>query len=146
MGSARLPSCCFLWTLHSGVHAHEAQLRCQGARGRQRVSKTRAWGVDGPAQCPVPVSGSLVLTQGGWKGRDKDAEKHEIRAQEVKGAPAVPVRAVDIRPRLRRLQFRVKLQCWHLSQETVLKVSHRTWATVTGLGVEAAQLSRHGKV
>lgn len=76
----------------------------------------------------------------------EDAEKCEVRAQKVEGAPAVPVRAVDVRPGLRRLQFRVKLQRWRVSQETVLKVSHKAWVTVTGLGVEAAQRSRHGRV
>lgn len=83
----------------------------------------------------------------------EDAEKCEVGGQEVKGALAVPgawepwselVRTLDIRPWLSRLDFKhVKIPCWHVSQETVLEVSHKDWVNMTGLGVEAAHLSRH---
>lgn len=71
----------------------------------------------------------------------EDAEICEVGGQEVKGAPAVSgasepwselVKALDIRPWLSRLQFGVKIQWWHVGQETVLKVSLRDWANMTG--------------
>lgn len=71
----------------------------------------------------------------------EDAEIYEVGGQEMKGAPTVPgasapwselVKALDIRPWLSRLQFGVKIQWWHVGQETVLKVSLRDWANMTG--------------
>lgn len=54
------------------------------------------------------------------------------------------IRAVGIRAWLSSLEFPVKIQCWPMNQETVLKASHKDWASMPGLGVEAAQISRHG--
>ena len=56
-----------------------------------------------------------------------------------------PVRAVAIIPWLSTLEFRVKIQCWWMSQETALKVSHKDRVHRTGLGMEEAQLSGRGR-
>ena len=57
----------------------------------------------------------------------------------------VLARAVGIIPWLGSLEFRVKIQGWCMSQETVGEVSLKDQVNMTGLVMEAALLSRHGR-